>query len=182
MQYRRRLTKNEITARIPALYSGTVLNPQKPTEEEAAKATRQLELISAVQQGHIERIDHWLDQGADIDHLDRENNAPLHYAVDKGDMRVVEHLVTRGADINLQGPRKSTPLHICADKQNTDMARFFIRKGAKMTLRDEWGLSVPDRAAISRHKDMARFLREEPSLLQARRMKQLYARRHRPGH
>lgn len=161
------------------MYSGTVLNPQKPTEEDIAKATRQLELISAVQHGNIEQIDRWLDEGADINHLDRENSAPLHYAAGKGDMAVVKHLVTRGADINLRGPHKSTPLHICAEKEYTDLARFFIRRGAKMTLRDEWGLTVPDRAAIARRTQMARFLREEPSLQQARRMKQLYARRHR---
>ena len=159
------------------MYSGTVLNPQQPTDEEVAKATRQLELIVAVKEKDLAKINALLDDGAEINHCDRSGDAPLHYAVKAEDATTTRHLIAHGADINLQGANNSTPLHICADKENREIAMLLIRKGAKMTLRDEWGLTVPDRAAISQRRDMARFLREQPSIQQSNRVKRLKALR-----
>ena len=72
--------------------------------------------------GNSKISDYLLNNGAEINAIDKENNTPLHEAARKGRLNVVQVLLAHGADATIKGYNGETP----AEKASTDEIRIAI--------------------------------------------------------
>ena len=72
--------------------------------------------------GNSKISEYLLDNGAEINAIDKENNTPLHEAARKGRLNVVQVLLKHGADATVKGYNGETP----AEKASTDEIRIAI--------------------------------------------------------
>ncbi|CAG9762698.1 unnamed protein product [Ceutorhynchus assimilis] len=69
-------------------------------------------LHQSVKNGHLDIVKLLLQKGANVDHLDSDENSPLHIAVIHNHLQIVKYLVSQNAEINLKNMEKKTPLDL----------------------------------------------------------------------
>jgi ankyrin repeat protein len=80
-----------------------------------------------------------LENGADVESLDRQIMTPLHRASSGGKLEAVRCLLDHGANINARAVDGRTPLHCAIRNNNTQAARFLLERGADVNARDNDG-------------------------------------------
>jgi len=83
--------------------------------------------------GNVDMAKFLLDNGANIEALDKWKRAPLHLAAEFGKLEVVKLLLSKGADVNGKGTpdaTSQTPLSYAAWKGQLDVVRLLVEKGA----------------------------------------------------
>lgn len=90
---------------------------------------------------YIESAQFLLDNGVDIDPLDRTQSTPLHRAAQKGSVRVAKLLLENGADIEAKDYTSSTPLSRTAFAKVNKVAilNLLINAGADVDVVDKMG-------------------------------------------
>lgn len=91
--------------------------------------------------GKRKQVMRCIERGDDLNELDEEGFAALHWAIQEGYLRIVELLLDHGADVNLPNQDGMSPLHIALYDQKTDIALLLIKRGAHLDL-DEHGFSA----------------------------------------
>jgi hypothetical protein len=96
------------------------------TKEDIQKA-----FVWACKLKNMEQIHYLLEQGADVNHKDKDGYwSPIIGAIEGKHLSVVELLVQKGAKVNQQVIYGWTPLMTAAWYNANDIARFLIREGA----------------------------------------------------
>ena len=85
-----------------------IVDQEEESEEESA-------IHAAAREGNSELLQHYLEQGINIDEPDVYGMSPIHYAVENGHVDVITLLVFHGADINAHDATGWTALHYVCD-------------------------------------------------------------------
>ncbi|XP_016487186.2 uncharacterized protein LOC107807340 isoform X2 [Nicotiana tabacum] len=80
--------------------------------------------------GQIRFMDRLLEEGLDIDVVDKDGVTPLHYAVQVGAMQTVKLLIKYKVDVNVADNEGWTPLHVAMQSRNRDIAKILLVSGA----------------------------------------------------
>ncbi|XP_009623582.1 ankyrin repeat domain-containing protein EMB506, chloroplastic isoform X2 [Nicotiana tomentosiformis] len=80
--------------------------------------------------GQIRFMDRLLEEGLDIDVVDKDGVTPLHYAVQVGAMQTVKLLIKYKVDVNVADNAGWTPLHVAMQSRNRDIAKILLVNGA----------------------------------------------------
>jgi quinoprotein dehydrogenase-associated probable ABC transporter substrate-binding protein len=92
-----------------------------------------------------ERVEHWLEDGADL--TQELANATL-----AGDQDRIKWLVEeKGADINAYDPQGYAPLHTAARNRHPELAAFLVGLGAEVDAPDSDGMTPLIHAAMRKH-------------------------------
>jgi ankyrin repeat protein len=87
-------------------------------------------LMKAVQKGDADRVKQLIDDGANVDELNPNGDAPLVMAAYLGHAAIVQLLLEAGADLAAVDPgMKATALHAAAYAGRTEAARLLIEHG-----------------------------------------------------
>lgn len=80
-----------------------------------------------------------MQNGADVNIMDKRRSTPLHRAASKGDINIVSLLLTLGTnlDINIADVYKNTALHLACQENNAEVAELLINKGALINLKNQ---------------------------------------------
>jgi ankyrin repeat protein len=104
-------------------------------------------LQSAVQRGLDACVTQLLDLGAEVNAVNKEGVAPLHFAVDRRDA-ILKLLISNGEDPNLPRPDGKTPLHLAAERSNDAAVVVLLKAGAHVNAVDSQG-RTPLHVALS---------------------------------
>ena len=113
-----------------------------PPQDERTQLNR--DQASADQIVTAERVEDWLDHGADL-------TTELSNAVLASDRERVELLLDKGADINKRNLQGLAPLHAAARQRDSTMMTFLIERGADLNARDGDGWTPLAHAAFRNH-------------------------------
>ncbi|CAG4999495.1 hypothetical protein DYBT9275_02241 [Dyadobacter sp. CECT 9275] len=84
-------------------------------------------LMNAINKNNISLVEQLIQNGADVDELDSNHDAPLVIAAYKGYNQIVKLLLEAGADVRAVDPgMKATALHAAAYAGRTEAARLLI--------------------------------------------------------
>lgn len=87
--------------------------------------------------------------GADVNMLDKQGSAPLHYALEtwllppERVLNIEKFLIDHGADVNLQNADGNTPLHIAVE-WNYQLAELLLENGANVNIINKMGMTPLD--------------------------------------
>ena len=101
-------------------------------------------LFEAVEHDNIEEVNHAIEEGADIDTLNRYDYTPLMTAVSsKKSIELIELLLLRGADVNASDdPNGYTSLILASKNMNALVVRLLLYHGADITMRTTSGMNA----------------------------------------
>ena len=101
-----------------------------PRSGKNTRRTSMTMLMQAVKANDAARVQSLLEQGADVNELDANEDAPLVMAAYEGYTDIVRLLLAAGADVTAVDPgMKATALHAAAYAGRTDAARLLIAYG-----------------------------------------------------
>ena len=105
-------------------------------------------LDRAIYHGSIPIIEMLLDAGADVNHLDVQNENCLFKAIELNNLDIIKKIVEKGANVNQASIDQGlTPMCISLSNRNLPIAQYLIEKGAKINPFEPDG-SVPFSLAI----------------------------------
>ena len=120
-------------------------------EEKEAKILDMMELL--------------INNGADVNSIDRTGTAPIHIAVNRGYLNIIELLIRKGANVNLRDAWGDTPLHIIAPKkENNKIARILIENGADVNAKNSYKMTPLALAENEGNEEYADILRENGAI------------------
>jgi len=124
-------------------------------------------LYTAAYIGDLQRVEKFIDDGADVDAKDQKDQTALHYAAKAGQIAVAKLLIANGADVNVNAGEwtplqeaayyskemvelllakganintgKWTALHSALDAERFDIVELLLAKGADANIRDDKG-------------------------------------------
>ena len=117
-------------------------------------------LHCAVQSGHPDVVQVFIDTGADIDTRNEDGHSPLHSASDSGALEVVKMLVEAGAGVNATDDVGVTCLILAAINGHTEIVRYLVGlPEVDVNRRDRSNnCTALDCAANKGHTDMVQVL------------------------
>lgn len=87
--------------------------------------------------GNFEKVEQLVEDGADIEAIEKYGRTPLHFASDEGHEKIVELLTEKGADLNKKnGDDGWTPLHWACKKGRLNVVQVLVNKGAERKIKD----------------------------------------------
>ncbi|MFT4313966.1 MAG: ankyrin repeat domain-containing protein [Wolbachia pipientis] len=129
------------------------------------------ELIEEVDQGNIQAVKNFIEQGGNIEAKNDDGWTLLHRAAWKGREKIVEFLVDQGANINAKanGDNKK-PIHAAAKAGHKDIVEFFLSKGIGVddADNDKW---TPLHYAAAYHLELSKFLLGQNANIEAKEKK-----------
>jgi ankyrin repeat protein len=99
-----------------------------------------------------------IQNGADVNAVDKDNWTSLHIAAGNGNVDVAKLLIQNGADVNAEERYYCTSLHIAAGNGNVDVAKLLIQNGAEVNAVDEAKRTSLHLVADYGHVDVAKLL------------------------
>ncbi|MDR2721098.1 MAG: ankyrin repeat domain-containing protein [Puniceicoccales bacterium] len=148
--------------RVSSLLLGTFLMPVVSYGAAVAKQSRPhvaneaisyKGFFSAIENGNIEKVNRYLDRGANVnarmeeveyDHggLFTHYLSPLVVAIRSGRIDMVRLLLARGANVNTEGGNVNVPLYAAVETWNPDMVRLLLeQKGIDVNVSQNVGMS-----------------------------------------
>ncbi|WP_265027666.1 ankyrin repeat domain-containing protein [Wolbachia endosymbiont (group B) of Chorthippus parallelus] len=118
-------------------------------------------LINSVQEGNINEVKGNLDNGAEINHSDRNGWTPLHHATNRTSeaLGLIRLLVKEGANVNATTHDGNKPLHLASRNAYKDTVKFFINeKGLDINDRGEENFTPLHYAVNKESEELVRFL------------------------
>jgi ankyrin repeat protein len=89
-------------------------------------------LIEAADMGDVEKMNHLIDNGADVNAVALDDWTPLTAAASKGRIDAVRLLIASRADVNKSRGGLS-PLFFAADRGHVAVVRLLLENGGKLT-------------------------------------------------
>lgn len=118
----------------------------------------QIDFITALGEGNVTTVQHYLDNGASVN----EGSfawSPLQIAANKDQLAIVKLLVERGADLNYKHPiTKMTALSLAAYEGYQDVVEYLLSKGADPNIKLRGGVSIVRAVRDIGNNEMADFL------------------------
>lgn len=96
------------------------------------------------QEGSLEKVTQLLISTPDINALDQNGLALIHWACDRGHKDLVDVLLNHGASVNLQDQDGQTPLHYATSCEHLAVIELLLSRNANVDLKDFGGISVID--------------------------------------
>lgn len=105
----------------------------------------------------IDILELLFDAGADIDHLDKDNNTPLMHAINLNCNPAVNFLIKKNANINIQNSKGNTALMLAVSNPSIDRYSFklMVNKGANLNTQNNDGNTA---LLLSERDNTTRFL------------------------
>ena len=97
-------------------------------------------------------------QGADIDQVDDDGDAPLHQAAKHGHLDIIEYLLGQGANIDQVNGDGDTPLHCAVYSENLDIVDYLLGQGANIDQVNRDGDTPLQLAIDFGHVDIVKLL------------------------
>ncbi|MCD4782298.1 MAG: ankyrin repeat domain-containing protein [Candidatus Eremiobacteraeota bacterium] len=95
------------------------------------KGKKNKSIFNAINDGNIEEVRNFINNGADINERNTMGITPLHKGVIVGNKKAVELVLSAGADIEAKNTRENaTALHIAASRGELEIAEMLVRSGA----------------------------------------------------
>lgn len=84
-------------------------------------------------------MEYLLQNGADVNVMDKRMATPLHRAASKGDVEIVQLLINLGKNININVTDLygNTPLHLACEEDNVEVAQLLIHHGARVDIKNK---------------------------------------------
>ncbi len=117
-------------------------------------------LHTAAYIGDLQRVEKFIDGGANVDANDQTGQTALHYAAKAGQIAVAKLLIANGADVNAG---EWTPLQEAASRSK-EMVELLLAKGADINT----GKWTPLHSAVYGHNDIVELLIAEGANVNAR--------------
>lgn len=95
------------------------------------------DLISAIEDGSLKRVENLLRQGADVRAVTANGGTALHTAALLGEDAICAKLLESGAVANARNNAGNTPLHLAARKGHVKACGVLIKAGAKINARND---------------------------------------------
>lgn len=149
-------TKRVVAAapqRIPAPVTRHV-----PPAHQQAKVPEADELFGAASSGNVASIGRLLNQGANINAINRERETALHMAAAKGHYSAVIYLINHGANVNARTIKNWIPLHHAVRFRHANIANYLMRRGSPVHARTSDGMNAIDMAKTTRDQRMLNIL------------------------
>ncbi|KAK4343137.1 hypothetical protein RND71_038953 [Anisodus tanguticus] len=108
--------------------------------------------------GQIRFMDRLLEEGLDIDVVDREGQTALHHACFSKKEAVISHLLRRGADPKVTDMDGVTPLHYAVQAGAMQTVKMLIKYKVDVNVADNEGWTPLHVAMQSRNRDIAKIL------------------------
>ena len=109
---------------------------------------------SAEHSWHVALAAWLLDQGADVNAVNRFGHQPLHNAARHGRTSVVALLLERGAALNARAGADETALHLAVKRERLDTARLLLDRNADRTMKNKDGRTAADIASATKRQDL----------------------------
>lgn len=106
----------------------------------------------------IKCMDKLLENGLDIDYVDKNGYTALHMAVIGKKEAVIIHLLRKGANPNARDPDGATPLHYAIQVGSLHMVKLLIKYNVDVNAADDDGWTPLHIAIQSRNRDIAKLL------------------------
>eukprot|EP01098_Paradermamoeba_levis_P012357 TRINITY_DN538_c0_g2_i1.p1 TRINITY_DN538_c0_g2~~TRINITY_DN538_c0_g2_i1.p1 ORF type:complete len:136 (-),score=31.84 TRINITY_DN538_c0_g2_i1:42-449(-) len=106
-------------------------------------------LCDAAKEGDLLRVTSLLDQGVNIDGMNRFGKTPLHFATEKGHFSLVQLLIDKGSNVNAKDGSGWTHLHIAVHGGHLSIVQLLIDRGSDVNARTTHGNIPSDFAGIS---------------------------------
>ena len=117
----------------------------------------------AVKWGSQAMMEFLIEQGADVNAVNKKGATPLFIASFHGDREAMSLLIEEGADVNAgkEGNLNSTPLHWAAFNGHTESVKLLLAGGADADIENNLGLTPLDFALMRDRFDIARLLADD---------------------
>ena len=146
-----------------ALYSdpemlGIILSKMKGKNVDTPLDDGATPLLAAVNAGRLENIVFLLEQGANINHQNKNGHNALHFAIARGHPHVIDFIL-RHTDIDINATDKNglTALHQAAYRGDMELVDRLVEKGANVNVTDHHG-KTPMMIAQEHHSDNDKLL------------------------
>lgn len=138
--------KNEMLkddAEILKLLGGTVPDTSKEQKEKADSSVMQQNMVDAINSKDVEQLKKLIDEGADINAVNKDGETALHLATRVAQSSsVVQMLLDAGADVNAKNNNGSTALMLAADYSGNETVKVLLDAGADVNAKDNDGYTA----------------------------------------
>lgn len=134
--------------------------------EELLKLEENLDeaLNVAITESYLSIVEQLIKGGADIHHVNKDQDTPLIVAIRKGRLGVVNELIKRGADIHYVNRNQDTPLIIAAREGHSGVLKELIKRGANVSHVNAEGRTALMYAVINHDFNTVQILLEVPEI------------------
>ena len=115
----------------------------------------------AVDAGNLRKVMRMVQQGADMNKVNRNGSTPLMFAVHAGHMAIVRYLVEQGADKNQANHKGYTPLMFAVQEGHMAIVRYLVEQGVDKNQADHEGYTQLMLAAQEGHLAIVQYLVEQ---------------------
>jgi ankyrin repeat protein len=139
-----------------------------PEDVNATGGYYQSPLLAALDMEDVDSALSLIQQGADVDVLDKSGRSPLHRAAEGGRIDIADLLLTHDADVNLPNSSSESALVLASAKGQMEISRLLLQRGADVNFQTKEGFTSLHRAAQNGHLDVARYLLESGADIDSR--------------
>ncbi|XP_027160759.1 ankyrin repeat domain-containing protein EMB506, chloroplastic-like [Coffea eugenioides] len=108
--------------------------------------------------GQIKFMDRLLENGLDVDQVDKDGLTALHHAIIGKKEAVISHLLRRGANPHLRDLDGVTPLHYAVQVGAMQTVKLLIKHNVDVNAADNEGWTALHIAMQTRNRDIAKIL------------------------
>ncbi|WOG97652.1 hypothetical protein DCAR_0416993 [Daucus carota subsp. sativus] len=108
--------------------------------------------------GQIPYMDRLLEEGLNIDLVDKDGLTALHQAIIGKKEAVISHLLRKGANLHAKDLDGATPLHYAVQVGAVQTVKLLIKHGVDVNVTDNEGWTPLHVAIQSRNRDIAKLL------------------------
>uniref|UniRef100_A0A8B9HUM8 Tetratricopeptide repeat, ankyrin repeat and coiled-coil containing 1b n=1 Tax=Astyanax mexicanus TaxID=7994 RepID=A0A8B9HUM8_ASTMX len=122
-------------------------------------------LTAAAGRGKMDVCTYLLEEGAQVQQVNRRGMCALFCAVRQGHWQIADVLLQHGADVNGSDKQGRTLLMVAASEGHLSTVEFLLSKGASLTSVDKEGLTPLSWACLKGHKNVVQFLVEKGAVI-----------------
>ncbi|KAL4225414.1 Palmitoyltransferase zdhhc13 [Mactra antiquata] len=133
--------------------------PEKALQQPGPEDYKNFDIVRATQYGVFERIQEIIENGFDVNTMDKENVSLLHWAAINNRLDIVKYFASKGAIVDrFGGDLNSTPLHWATRQGHLPMVVLLMSYGADPSVRDGEGCSCIHLASQFGHTSIVAYL------------------------
>ena len=99
--------------------------------------------------GDAEAVEDYIAIGKDVNEVDENSRAPLHFAAGSGNLEIARLLLDANANVDCKDAKMNTPLHYATGYGHVDMTRLLVENGSVVSLQNANGKKPADLAKLN---------------------------------